>query len=136
MQPLISEAFELSTAVDTQLKVLKEYAAFAQTKGNEASATIVQELVKKEQATENIMRGLNKQFVIFTDKVRLPEEQQSVLGRATGESQGPVGARTLTVPNFGNCANFVEVVSGVTTQNSLRGVEVESKSSFCNKPMV
>ena len=25
MQPLISEAFELSTAVDTQLKVLKEY---------------------------------------------------------------------------------------------------------------
>ena len=29
MQPLISEAFELSTAVDTQLKVLKEYVAFA-----------------------------------------------------------------------------------------------------------
>ena len=43
-----------------------------------------------------------------------------------------VGARTLTVPNFGNSAVFVEVVSGVTTQNSLRGVGVESKPSFCN----
>ena len=29
MQPLISEAFQLSTTVDTQLKVLKEYHAFA-----------------------------------------------------------------------------------------------------------
>ena len=48
----------------------------------------------------------------------------------------PVGAHTLTVPNFGNSAVFVEVVSGVTTQNSLRGVGVESRSSFCNKPMV
>ena len=82
------------------------------------------------------MRGLNKQFTIFADKVRLPEEQQSVPGHATGESQGPVGERTLTVPNVGNSMVFVEVVSGVTTQNSLRGVGVESKSSFCNKPMV
>ena len=47
-----------------------------------------------------------------------------------------VGARTLTVPNFGNSAVFVEVVSGVMNQNSLRGVGVESKCSFCNKPMV
>ena len=36
-----------------------------------------------------------------------------------------VGARTLTVPNFGNSAVFVGVVSGFMTQNSLRGVEVE-----------
>ena len=36
-----------------------------------------------------------------------------------------VGARTLTVPNFGNSVVFVEVVSGVTTQNSLGGVGVE-----------
>ena len=75
MQPLISEAFELSTAVDTQLKVLKEYAAFAQTKVSEASAAVLQELVEKEQATDTIMRGLNKQFTIFADKVHLPEEQ-------------------------------------------------------------
>ena len=86
MHPLISEAFELSTAVDTQLKVLKEYVAFAQTNANEASAAVLQELVEKEQAADNIMCGLNKQFTIFADKVHLPEEQQSVLGRATGES--------------------------------------------------
>ena len=29
MQPLVNEALELSTAVDSQLKVLKEYDAFA-----------------------------------------------------------------------------------------------------------
>ena len=74
MQPLISEDFELSTAVDTQLKVLKEYDAFAQQKTSEASAAALQELIEKEQATENIMRPLNKQFAIFADKVRLPEE--------------------------------------------------------------
>ena len=45
-----------------------------------------------------------------------------------------VGARTLTVPNFGNSAVFVQVVSGVMTQNSLRGVGVESKSSFVINP--
>ena len=41
MQPLISEAFDLSTTVDTQLKVLKEYDAFAQEKSREASATVL-----------------------------------------------------------------------------------------------
>ena len=86
LQSLLSEAFELSTTVDTQLKVLKEYAVFAQQKASEASAAVLQELVEKEQATDNIMCGLNKQFAIFTDKVHLPEEQQSVLGWATGES--------------------------------------------------
>ena len=86
MHPLISEAFELSTTVDTQLKVLKEYAAFAQTKASEESAVVLQELVEKEQATDNIMRGLNKQFTIFTNKVLPLGKQQSVLGRDTGES--------------------------------------------------
>ena len=60
MRPLINEAFELSTAVDTQLKVLKEYDAFAQKKVSEASAAALQELIEKEQATENIMHSLNK----------------------------------------------------------------------------
>ena len=46
MQPLISEAFELSTAVDTQLKVLKEYVAFTQTKVSEASAAILQLMLR------------------------------------------------------------------------------------------
>ena len=39
MQPLVNEALELSTAVESQLKVLKEYDAFAQEKASEASAT-------------------------------------------------------------------------------------------------
>ena len=74
MQPLINEALELSTTVDSQLKVLKDYDAIAQEKASEASAAVLQELVEKEQATDNIMRGLNKQFTIFVDKVHLPEE--------------------------------------------------------------
>ena len=55
-------------------------------KGSEASAAALQELVEKEQAADDIMHGLNKQFAIFTDKFCLPEEQQSVPRRATGES--------------------------------------------------
>ena len=39
MQPLVNKALELSTAVDSQLKVLKEYDAFAQEKAGEASMT-------------------------------------------------------------------------------------------------
>ena len=60
MQPLISEDFELSTIVDTQLSVLKEYHTFAQQKVNETSATVLQELVDREQAVDNIIRSLNK----------------------------------------------------------------------------
>ena len=60
LQPLISEAFKLSIAVDTQFKVLKEYDAFAQQKVSKASAEVLQELVENEQASDNIMHGLNK----------------------------------------------------------------------------
>ena len=60
MQPLINEALELSTATDSQLKVLKDYDAFAQEKASEASAAALQELVEKEQVADDIMRGLNK----------------------------------------------------------------------------
>ena len=107
MQPLVDEALELSTAVDSQLKVLKEYDAFAQEKASEASAVALQELVEKEQATDNIMRGLNKQFTLFANKILPPNKQQSVPGRDTGKSQGPVGVRNLTILNFGNSAVFV-----------------------------
>ena len=75
MHPLINEALELSTATDSQLKVLKQYDAFAQKKANEASAAALQELVEKEQATDDIMRNLNKQFTIFTNKILPPEKQ-------------------------------------------------------------
>ena len=43
-------------------------------------------IIKKEQAAEDIMCGLNKQFIIFANKILPPEEQQSVPGRATSES--------------------------------------------------
>ena len=85
MQPLINKALELSTAVDNQLKVLKEYDAVAQEKASEASATAFQELVEKEQAANNIMRGLNKQFTTFANKILPPDKQQSVPRRDTGE---------------------------------------------------
>ena len=39
-----------------------------------------------------------------------------------------VGACTLTVLKVGNSAELWEFVSGVTTQNSLRGVGAESKT--------
>ena len=86
VQPLINEALELSTAADNQLKVLKEYDAFVQEKANEASTATLQEIVEKEQAAKDIMRSLNKQFNIFSNNILPPKKQQSVLGRATGES--------------------------------------------------
>ena len=60
MQPLVNEALELSTTVDSQLTVLKEYDAFAREKASEALMIALQDLVEKEQAADNIMRGLNK----------------------------------------------------------------------------
>ena len=45
-----------------------------------------------------------------------------------------VGARTLTVLKVGNSVGLQEFVSRVTTQNSLRGVGVESKSSVVINP--
>ena len=60
--------------------------AFAQEKANEASAATLQEIVEKEQATEDIMRSLNKQFTIFSNNILPPEKQQSAPGRDTGES--------------------------------------------------
>ena len=44
------------------------------------------EIVEKEQAVEDIMHSLNKQFTIFTNKILSPEKQQSVPGRDTGDS--------------------------------------------------
>ena len=86
MQPLINEALELSSTADSQIKVLKEYDAFARKKASEASTVVLQELVEKEQAADNIMHGFNKQFTTFANKILPPDKQQSVPGRDTGES--------------------------------------------------
>ena len=47
---------------------------------------VQKEIVEKEQAAENIMRSLNKQFTIFANKILPPEKQQSVPGQDTSES--------------------------------------------------
>ena len=69
VQPLINEALELSTSVDNQLKVLKDYDAFTQEKASKASSTKLQEIVEKEQAAKDIIHKINKQFTIFTNKI-------------------------------------------------------------------
>ena len=66
--------------------ILEQQEVIMQEKSSEASAAALQELVEKEQATDNIMRGLNKQFTIFSNKILPPGKQQSVPGRDTGES--------------------------------------------------
>ena len=76
VQPLINEALELSTAADNRLKVLKEYDAFVQEKANKASTKTLQEIVEKEQAADDIMRSLNKQFTILANNILPPEKQQ------------------------------------------------------------
>ena len=42
--------------------------------------------MEKEQVAKDIMRGLNKQFTIFANKILPPDKQQSVPGWDTGES--------------------------------------------------
>ena len=74
MQPLINEALELSTTMDSQLKVLKEYDAVAQEKASDASVATLQELVEKEKVVDDIICGLNKQFTIFASKFLLPNK--------------------------------------------------------------
>ena len=88
------------------------------------------EIIQKEQAAEDIIRSLHKQFTIFTNKILPPDKQQCVPGRDTGESQGPIGVRTLTVTNLVTPWFLGKLVSRVATQNSLRGVGVESKPYF------
>ena len=64
---------ELSIAVDSQFKILKEYDAFTQENANEVSSTVLQELVEKEKAVDDIMHSLNTQFTILAVKLRPPE---------------------------------------------------------------
>ena len=75
IQPLVSEALELSTGVDSQFKILKEYDAFAQESASEVSSAVLQELVEKEKAADDIMHGLNTQFTILAKKLCPPKDQ-------------------------------------------------------------
>ena len=65
---------------------MKEYDAFAQESSSEVSSAVLQELVEKEKVADDIIHSLNTQFTVLTKKLRPPGNQQSVLGRDTGES--------------------------------------------------
>ena len=47
---------------------------------------VQKEIVEKEQAAEDIMHSLNKQFTIFANKILPLEKQQSAPRWDTGES--------------------------------------------------
>ena len=80
LQPLVDEALELSNAAESQLKVLKTYDTFAQEKANEVSSSVLQELVEKEKAADDIIHNLNSQFHILAKKILPPEESQKCPG--------------------------------------------------------
>ena len=77
---------ELSNATESQLKFLKTYDTFAQEKANEVSSSVLQELVEKEKAVDDIIHNLNSHFHILTKNILPPEESQSAPGRVTSES--------------------------------------------------
>ena len=86
LQPLVDEALELSNAAESQLKILNTYDTFAQEKANEVSSSVLQELVEKEKAANDIIHNLNNHFHILANNILPPEELQSAPGRATSES--------------------------------------------------
>ena len=47
---------------------------------------VQKEIAEKEQPTDDMILGLNKQFIIFANKILAPKKQQSVPGQDTGES--------------------------------------------------
>ena len=69
---------------------------------------VQKEIMEKVPAAEDIMCSLSKQFTICANNIHPPEKQQSVLGWATSESQGPVGAPTFKVLGFGNSVVFLK----------------------------
>ena len=86
LQPLVDEALELTNAAESQLKILKTYDNFAQEKADTDSSSVLQEMVEKEQATDEILHNLTSRFQTLAQKIRPPEKMQSVLARATSES--------------------------------------------------
>ena len=86
LQPLVDEALELSQTAESQLKLLKTYNTFAQEWSNTDSSSVLQELVEKEKAANDIIHNLTSRFQILAQNILPPETSQSVVGRATSES--------------------------------------------------
>ena len=86
LQPLVDEALELSNTAESQLKLLKTYGTFAQEQANTESSSVLQELVEKEKAADDILCNLTSRFQTLTQKILPPETSPSVPRRATSES--------------------------------------------------
>ena len=79
--------------MESQLKILKNYDTFAKEKANEVSSSVLQELVEKEKAADDIIYNLNSRFHIPTNKILPLEESQSAPGRAQVSLRGLLGLR-------------------------------------------
>ena len=86
LHPLVDEALELSNTVESQLKLLKTYDTFAQERADTESSLVLQELVEKEKAADDILHNLTSRFQTLAQKILPPGPSQSVPGRATSES--------------------------------------------------
>ena len=86
LQPLDDEALELSNTAESQLKLLKTYDTFAQERDDTESSSVLQELVEKEKAVDDILHNLTSRFQTLAQKILPPEPSQRVPGRATSES--------------------------------------------------
>ena len=86
LQPLVDEALELSNTAESQLKLLKTYDTFAQEWVNIESSSVLQELVEKEKAADDILHSLTSRFQTLAQKILPLEPSQSVPRRATSES--------------------------------------------------
>jgi len=62
LQPLVDEALELSNTAESQLKLLKTYDTFAQERAETESSSVLQELVEKEKAADDILHNLTSRF--------------------------------------------------------------------------
>ena len=86
LQALVDEALELSNTAESQLKLLKTYDTFAQERADTDSSSVLQELVEKEKAADDILYNLTSRFQVLAQKILPPESSQSVPGWATSES--------------------------------------------------
>ena len=65
---------------------MKTYDTFAQERADTDSSSVLQELVEKEKAADDILHNLTNHFQILAQKILPPEPSQSVPGSTTSES--------------------------------------------------
>ena len=75
-----------TTTAKSQLKILKTYDTFVQERATTESSSVLQELVEKENAANDILHNLTSRFRTLAQNILPPEMSQSVPGRDTSES--------------------------------------------------